>query len=343
MEKVALVTGNEGFVGAWVSLYLMRRGFKVYGLDNRTSLGDRLSDAIDLRSMIDKQFECDVCDFSQVKEIVETVKPNIIFNLAGQAIVPRAFKEPLETFRTNTLGTLTMLEVARQTQIPKAVICITSDKVYENNEQIWPYRESDPLGGKDIYSVSKSSAELVSRAFAKTHLADLSINVQTVRLGNVVGGGDWSKNRLIPDIMSSIPEGGKFYVRYPHATRPFQHVLDVADGIFKIGTAALKGTIVSGEGWNLGPRNNTYARVSEVIARCEENWPFLKIEQNPEPIAEDIHLSVEIAKFKSVFGAPQFTSQEALDFTIRWYRGFFDNRNSKELVEDDFKYFEGKQ
>lgn len=342
MKKIALVTGNEGFVGSWVTLYLLRQNFKVFGLDNRSSIGHRLADDIKLSERMEKQFNIDICDLHELKRIIETVQPEFIFNLAGQAIVPRAFKEPFETYRTNTLGTLSILEVARQTGIPKAVVCITSDKVYNNNEQVWPYRENDTLGGKDIYSVSKSSAELVARAYAKTHMSDSNINVQTVRLGNVVGGGDWSNNRLIPDIMSSIPEGGKFYVRYPLATRPFQHVLDVAEGIYNIGMAAYTNKISTGECWNLGPKNNTFAQVREVIEICEKHWPFIKIEQNPNPIAEDMNLSVEIAKYKSVFGAPKFSSQEALDFTVKWYKKYFDKMSVTDLVDNDFKYFEGQ-
>lgn len=341
MNKVALITGNEGFVGVWVTLYLLRKGYKVYGLDNRTSIGNRLSDELKLDSKLEKQFNADICDLNTLQEIIKEIKPEVIFNLAGQAIVPRAFKEPYETFKTNTLGTLSVLEAARLTQIPKAVICITSDKVYKNNEQVWPYRENDTLGGKDVYSVSKSSAEMVCSAYAQTHLANTGINVQTVRLGNVVGGGDWSKNRLIPDIMSSIPTGGQFYIRYPLATRPFQHVLDVADGIYKIGMAALENSIETGQGWNLGPKNNTYAQVKEVIELCEQKWPFLKIEQNPDPIAEDLNLSVEIAKFKSRFSTPKYESIDALKMTINWYEQYLKGANVSKLVETDFEIFEG--
>lgn len=340
-KKTVLVTGNQGFIGAWLSLSLLRKGYRVVGLDNRTSPGKRMADEIKLETQISRQYNEDICDLEKIKSIYTNEKPDLVINVAGQAIVPRAHREPYETFRTNTLGTVSMLEAARTTEIPKSVICITSDKVYKNNEQIWPYRENDTLGGKDIYSVSKSSAELVCGAYAETHLKNLDINIQSVRLGNVVGGGDWSKNRLIPDIMYSIPEGGRqFYIRYPHATRPFQHVLDVVDGIIKISEASLNRSIKTGEGWNLGPRNNTVAKVKDVVEMCQKIWPFLQIEQDQNRIAEDINLSVEIAKYKSVFGDPKYTSAEALDLTTAWYRNYFEKKPIHELIENDFKYFE---
>lgn len=340
-NKVVLVTGNQGFIGAWLALSLLRQGYKVIGLDNRTSPGKRMADEIGLENKVSKQYNGDICDVEFLKKIYTDEKPELVINMAGQAIVPRAHREPYETFRTNTLGTLAILEAARQTQIPKTVTLITSDKVYKNNEQVWPYRENDTLGGKDIYSVSKSSAELVVGAYAQTHLAETDINIQSVRLGNVVGGGDWSKNRLIPDIMYSIPEGGgQFFIRYPHATRPFQHVLDVVDGVIKISEASLARTVKTGEGWNLGPKNNTVATVKDVVEMCQKIWPILKIEQDPNRVKEDINLSVEIAKYKSVFGAPKFTSPEALDLTVQWYKNYFEKQSVADLIENEFRLFE---
>lgn len=342
-KKVALITGNQGFVGVWVTLFMKRAGWEVFGLDNRTSLGERLWDELGMNAKIQKQYVQDVCDVPALADIMKQTNPSLVINLAGQAIVPRAFREPFETFRTNTLGTLSVLEAARLTKVPRAVLCITSDKVYKNNEQIWPYRENDELGGKDIYSVSKSSAEFICAAYAKTHLNDSGINIQSVRLGNVVGGGDWSRDRLIPDLMNSVRTGnGQFFIRYPEATRPFQHVLDVADGILKISNAALEGRIPSGDTWNLGPKDNTFARVKDVVALCKEHWPTLKIDVNPAQIAEDLNLSVEIAKFKSVFGAPQFTSAMALEMAISWYKSYFDKLDIETLVQRDFDFFEAR-
>lgn len=342
-KQVALITGNQGFVGVWVTLFMKRAGWEVFGLDNRTSLGERLWDQLEMDSKIQGQYSQDICDVSGLVNIMRETKPNLVINLAGQAIVPRAFREPFETYRTNTLGTLSVLEAARQSMVPKAVVCITSDKVYKNNEQVWPYRESDELGGKDIYSVSKSSAELICYAYSKTHLRESGINIQSVRLGNVVGGGDWSKDRLIPDLMNAVKTGnGQFLIRYPEATRPFQHVLDVADGILKISNAALSEKIGSGEMWNLGPKDNTFARVKDVVALCKGYWPTLKIDVNPAQIAEDLNLSVEIAKFRSIFGAPQFTSSAALEMAINWYKNYFEKLDLETLIQRDFDLFEAK-
>jgi CDP-glucose 4,6-dehydratase len=340
MNKVALVTGNKGFIGAWLTKSLVRKGFTVFGIDNLSSYGDRLADKISLEKNVKKQFNIDICDLESMKAIIVETQPSLIINMAGQAIVPRAFKEPFMTYKTNTLGTLSILEAARQTGIPKAISLITSDKVYKNNDQIWPFRENDNLGGKDIYSVSKSSAELVCSAYAQSHLVGTGINIQTIRLGNVIGGGDWSMNRLIPDMMNAIQNDGQFYIRYPNATRPFQHVLDVVDGVIKISNAALSNKIKSGEAWNLGPKNNTVAKVSDVVNLCKNTWPKLKFEQNPDPVPEDLNLSVEIVKYKSVFGNPKFTSADALELTIQWYKKYYNSVSVEELIENELTMYE---
>lgn len=340
-KKLVLITGNQGFVGAWTTLFFLRKSWEVIGLDNRSSFGERLYDELGLDIKLKKQYNLDICDVEGLTNLIKLHKPSLVINLAGQAIVPRAFREPFETFRTNTLGTLSVLEAVRRSEISLAICCITSDKVYQNNEQVWPYRENDRLGGKDIYSVSKSSAELVVAAFAKTHLEGRGVNVQSVRLGNVVGGGDWSRDRLIPDMMTSLRSGGgNFFIRYPEATRPFQHVLDVCSGIYKIGLAAMEGAVATGEAWNLGPKHNTFAKVKDVVKMCRENWPQLSIEENPSKVAEDLNLSVEVAKYSRAFEPPKYTSDEALNRAISWYDGYFKKVPIKDLVENDFLHFE---
>jgi len=333
----ALITGHQGFVGAWTSSRFHEVGFQLYGLDNRSSYGRRMFDEAKLDRLFQRQFNEDVANFEVVNSVVQEIKPDIIVNLAGQAIIPRAFAQPYFTFMTNAVGTLTVLEAARNLGSVKSVICITSDKVYENMEHLWGYREIDKLGGKDIYSTSKATAELISSAYSRTHLASLDTNVQTVRLGNVVGGGDWSKDRLIPDLMCSVTDKTTFFVRYANATRPFQHVLDVVEGIYKIGMASLERKFASGDSWNLGPKNNSYAKVADVIDMCKAIWPEITVEESGSKVMEDMHLSVDVSKFTFHFGAPKYESYAALESTFLWYDRYLNRKVPLDtLIESEF-------
>lgn len=339
----ALITGHQGFIGAWTSFRFHEVGFQLYGLDNRSSYGRRMFDEAKLERLFQKQFNEDVANLEGVNSIVQEIKPDIIVNLAGQAIIPRAFAQPYYTFMTNAVGTLTMLEATRNLGSVKSVICITSDKVYENMEHVWGYRENDKLGGKDIYSTSKATAELVSSAYSRTHLAGLDTNVQTVRLGNVVGGGDWSKDRLIPDLMYSVADKTTFFVRYANATRPFQHVLDVVEGIYKIGMASLERKYASGESWNLGPKNNSNAKVADVIDMCKTIWPETTVQESGRKVKEDMHLSVDVSKFKFHFGAPKYESYSALKKTFMWYEKYLNRKVSLDgLIESEFTSYRDK-
>ena len=342
-DKKVIVTGNQGFIGVWLTYKFYKLGYKVYGIDNRSSYGERLFDKAKLDNIVTKQYNEDISDIEKMKLIISEIEPDLIINMAGQAIVPRAFEQPHYTFMTNAVGTLSILEAAKSTKNTKSVICITSDKVYENVSQIWGYRETDKLGGKDIYSVSKSTAELISSCYARTHLSENGINIQTVRLGNVVGGGDWSVNRLIPDLMNSIQQKTNFYIRYLKATRPFQHVLDVVDGVYKISMASLENQLESGDCWNLGPKNNSYEVVENVIAMCKTIWPEVKILQNENNIKEDLTLSVDVSKLKHRFGEPKYESKEAIQKTFNWYRAYYDgNTHLIDLIEKDFETYEDK-
>jgi len=339
-----LITGHQGFIGAWTSLRFHETGFQLYGLDKRSSYGHRMFDEANLERLFQKQFNEDIANFEGVNAIVQEINPDIIVNLAGQAIVPRAFSQPYYTFMTNAVGTLTVLEATRNLRSVKSVICVTSDKVYENRQQVWPYRENDRLGGKDIYSTSKATAELVSSAYSRTHLAGIDTNVQTVRLGNVVGGGDWSKDRLIPDLMYSVADKTTFFVRYSNATRPFQHVLDVVEGIYKISMASLERKHSSGESWNLGPKNNSYAKVMDVIDMCKAIWPEIIVQESGHKFTEDMHLAVDVSKFKLHFGTPRYDSYSALQKTFGWYEKYLNKKMSLDgLIESELTSYRNKE
>jgi CDP-glucose 4,6-dehydratase len=330
-----LITGHMGFIGAWTAVYFKLHGWTVYGLDDRSSYGERLYDVAALNTLVEDDLIGDVSDLTAWQDWVAKIKPELIVHLAGQAIVPRAYKQPYLTYRANALGTLAVLEVARLSETVRAAVCITSDKVYENHSDGNSFIETDPLGGSDIYSVSKTSSELIAKAYNTMYTVDRVLNIQTVRLGNVVGGGDWSINRLIPDLIHAARDGNSFSVRYMNATRPFQHVSDVAKGIFRIALAALDGSISSGEAWNLGPKDNSFARVSDVIELFKEYYPCIDIIDEKEKIKEDLNLCVNVIKYSNQFSPPRDSSFEGLHRALRWYQAYYAGTSPIVLMESD--------
>ena len=324
-----------GFIGSWVTYDYWKNGWEVYGLDNRSSYGERLYDKANLSKIMADEYLGDIVDASHWTPWLSKINPQLIVHLAGQAIVPRAFSEPCLTFRTNALGTLTVLEAARQQLSVKAVLCVTSDKVYENNNDGRPFVETDALGGGDIYSVSKSSSEMISRAYKIAHIGDRDLSIQTVRLGNVVGGGDWSKNRLLPDLIYAMAHEKEFRVRYMKATRPFQNVADVVKGISLIAASALDKGVPSGEAWNLGPKDNTFASVHDVIELFKKDYPNLMVIDELHRNKEDLNLCVSVEKYSTRFVSPRDTSLESLERTLRWYKAFDAGMDLVELIQSD--------
>jgi CDP-glucose 4,6-dehydratase len=324
-----------GFIGAWTALHFKQHGWSVYGLDDRSSYGERLYDVAALNTLMDEDLKCDVSDLAVWQGWLGSIRPELIVHLAGQAIVPRAYKQPYLTYRANALGTLAVLEAARLSETVRVAVCITSDKVYENDSDGHSFIETDPLGGSDIYSVSKTGAELIAKAYNNSYTVDHVLNIQTVRLGNVVGGGDWSINRLIPDLIHAARDGNSFSVRYMNATRPFQHVSDVAKGISRIALAALDGSISSGEAWNLGPKDNSFARVSDVIELFKEYYPSIDIIDEKERIKEDLNLRVNVVKYSNRFSSPRDSSVEALHRALRWYQAYYAGTSPLVLMESD--------
>lgn len=333
-ERSVLITGHMGFIGSWLAYSMAISGYKVFGLDNRSSYGERLYDIAGLDKIMTRSLVADVSDYESVASFVDHTRPELVMHLAGQAIIPRAFYNPRETFITNSVGTLNVLDACSSSEHVKSVAVITSDKVYENNGIGEAFSEEDPLGGGDIYSVSKSSAEFIAKAYKVSHQKK-PFNIQTVRLGNVLGGGDWSKNRLLPDLINAAVDGTEFKVRYLGAQRPFQHVTDVIAGIKKITEAGAQGVIASGESWNLGPRENSSATVSEVIEIFESDFKKLSIVPEQNQVKEDLLLSVKVDKYAGVFGDPRYTSHEAIKKTIEWYRDYYNGIKALDLLEQE--------
>lgn len=323
--KRVLVTGHTGFKGGWLSLWLSELGARVYGYGwpapTQPSLFELLGPAVFAGQRIE-----DIRNFSAFKAFLGEVRPDLVFHLAAQALVRRSYAEPLETLSINTLGTANVLEAIKQLELPCAVVVVTSDKCYENQSWDYGYRESDPMGGHDVYSMSKGAAELIVQSWRRAFFA---VNpklgpVATARAGNVIGGGDYAADRLVPDCIRALQSGQSIAIRNPAATRPWQHVLDCLSGYLWLGAkVALAGkSSPLADAFNFGPglqANVPVARLVELILR---EWPgqwHQVAEAAPAAEAKLLCLSIDKAA-RQLAWFPTWGLEQAIEQTVRWYR-----------------------
>lgn len=317
--KRVLVTGHTGFKGSWLSLWLHDMGAEVTGMalspQTPTSHWDRVHVPIHDRRL-------DIRDANAVQQAMDEARPEIVFHLAAQPLVRRSYRDPLETWGTNVMGTAHVLEACRRQPSVRAVVVVTTDKCYENREWPWGYREHDRLGGHDPYSASKAGAELVAtsyrQAFFQTSNAPL---LATARAGNVIGGGDWSEDRLIPDLVRALQSQQSLEIRSPEATRPWQHVLESLSGYLTLGERLLSGHTPFAQAWNFGPDKEGNRSVSEVIGMLERHWTDLSwhVSQQPRP-HEATLLYLDSAKAHTLLHwRPVWSIETALAKTAQWY------------------------
>jgi CDP-glucose 4,6-dehydratase len=319
-----LVTGHTGFKGSWLSLWLQKLGAEVtgYALPPPT----RPNHA----TLLDQSFTSisgEITDFQQVLDHIARHKPTIVFHLAAQPLVPVSYKDPIGTFTTNVMGTVNLLEACYRTESVRAVVVITTDKVYANEEWVWGYRENDRLGGYDPYSASKACAELVvasyRSSFSELRGAPL---VATARAGNVVGGGDWTKDRLIPDVMRAASKAKNIHLRgNPDGVRPWQHVLDPLAGYLTLGEHLLAGDPTAAIAWNFGPDPEVQWTVLEVMAELKKLWPEVEYDVSPKPrIHETERLILDSTQARIRLGwHPVWSIEQTLSKTVDWYRHYY--------------------
>ncbi len=317
--KTVFITGNTGFKGAWLSIWLLELGANVYGyalepkhqLDNFTAcnLADKLH-----------QTYADVREAKLLKAEIERIQPDYIFHLAAQALVIDSYENPLETFETNVMGTANLLEAAKSCANLKSIVVITSDKCYDNKEIVWGYRENDELGGKDPYSVSKACAELVTRAFYESFYKKTNIRIATTRAGNVIGGGDWSKDRLIPDIFKSARANETVEIRNPSATRPWEHVLEPLAGYLQLGLKLEESNEYEGA-WNFGPSTYIHYSVEDVVTEITKHTNVsFQLGTSPPLLHEANFLKLDITKAGSLLKwLPQLNFEQTVQFTVQGY------------------------
>jgi len=325
-----LVTGHTGFKGSWLALWLHEMGACVAGVALAPPTTPSHWDLLRLEI---PETRADLLDVESLQAAVSASKPDIVFHLAAQPLVRESYKQPAQTFATNVVGTLNVYEACRKVGSVKAIVGITTDKVYENREWEWGYRECDPLGGHDPYSASKACTEIASSSYrssfwplagyARTH----NTLIATARAGNVVGGGDWATDRLIPDLMrSAAASSGKAVIRNPESTRPWQHVLEPLCGYLMLGQRLLEGDTAFAEAWNFGPDDEGVHTVRDVIRRMHEVWDAVQVECRPDPNAphEARLLRLDCSKARTRLGwKPVWKSQATAQLTADWYRSWY--------------------
>ena len=335
--KRVLVTGSTGFKGSWLSLWLQMLDANVFGYALFPPTQPNLFDIAQVAGGM-TCFTGDVRDLESLKNVMTQHRPEIIIHMAAQPLVQYSYQNPVETYSTNVMGTVNLLEAVRHCDSVRVVVCITSDKCYENKEWFWGYRENERMGGRDPYSSSKGCAELIISAYrnsyfpAETHQRH-GVSLASTRAGNVIGGGDWAKDRLIPDIMNALMEKRPVIIRSPNAIRPWQHVLEPLSGYLLLAERLWERSEFA-EGWNFGPNDEEVKTVSWIAEYLTKQW---EEGGHWEPDSawhphEDTYLKLDCSKAKSALGwSPRLRLSTALEWIVDWYRGWRDGRDMRRV------------
>jgi CDP-glucose 4,6-dehydratase len=346
-KRKVLLTGHTGFKGSWLSLWFQSLGAEVIGYSLPSPTHPNLYALAEVGKGMES-IRGDVLDLEHLRRVVREHRPDIVFHLAAQSLVRRSYFDPVGTFATNVLGTVNLLEALRDAPKVQAVIIVTTDKCYENREDQRAYCETDRLGGLDPYSSSKACAELVTLAFRQSFFlgvkrGEAMPGVASARAGNVIGGGDWAADRLIPDVMRAVLEGRKLLIRNPHAVRPWQHVLDPLCGYLMLAEKLCEDPERFSESWNFGPRESETLSVSAVLERLSELWgPGLlwHFDDGPHP-HEARYLKLDCTKAKTELGwEPQWNLNSALEATVQWYKAQQFHQDVRSLTLEQIRCYQ---
>jgi len=343
-SKKVLVTGHTGFKGGWLSLWLKELGAEVIGYSLDPPTQPSFFRAVGLKNKM-IHIIGDIRDEKHLLSVFEKYQPEFVFHLAAQSLVRFSYKEPRLTYETNVIGTVSILEAIRKNKGVRAAVIITSDKCYENKEWIYGYRENDPVGGYDPYSSSKGCAELVVSAYRRSFLNpinqnDRKIAISSARAGNVIGGGDWREDRLIPDCIKSLSENKSIIIRNPDAIRPWQHVLEPLSGYLLLGAKMYEDGAKFNGAWNFGPSDSDLITVEEITKKIVSYWGSGKYKneisiKNPH---ETKLLKLDCSKARSILSwYPEYNIDEALSKTVGWYKMFYDEIGEDNLFEYTIK------
>ncbi|MEJ7925887.1 CDP-glucose 4,6-dehydratase [Sphingobium sp. AN641] len=317
------ITGHTGFKGSWLALWLSDLGAQVTGYSLAAPTDPSLFEQARVREVV-QHIEGDVRDGAALAVAMAQARPEVVFHLAAQPLVRYSYDAPVETYETNVMGTVHLLEACRRTPDVRAIVCITTDKCYENREWVWPYRENDPMGGHDPYSSSKGAAELVIASYRRSYFSgggDAAL--ASVRAGNVIGGGDWALDRLVPDIVRALEAGRRPLIRAPGSVRPWQHVLEALGGYILIAERMMDGDPEMASAWNFGPADDDSKPVGWIVERMLEAWGasgWDRPEQGEQPHEARI-LKLDCSKARSVLGwRPSLPLEQALEKVVEWHR-----------------------
>jgi len=345
--KRVLVTGHTGFKGSWLSLWLSHLGARVvgYSLAPPTSPSNF---AVSRVGELVNSIEADVCDLERLKNCVAEHRPEIVFHLAAQSLVRKSYRDPVETFQTNVLGTVNLLEAIRLCPTSKAVIIITSDKCYENHEWVWGYRENEPMGGHDPYSSSKGCAELVVTSYRASYFhpdnyPQHGVGVATTRAGNVIGGGDWAPDRLIPDILNAHARAEELIIRNPSAIRPWQFVLEPLQGYMTLAEHLFREGPRFAEAWNFGPREGDVLPVEQLVKMLSVHLKGgIRYRITPdEALHEATLLKLDCSKALAKLGwRPRTSINDTLSFTADWQNKLLSNEDMQAVSLGQIQLFQ---
>jgi CDP-glucose 4,6-dehydratase len=342
-NKKVFITGHSGFCGTWLTTWLLKLGADVcgYSLDPNTNPNHFSLLNMQEKSNL-KNWICDIRSLESLKHCIGSYEPDIVFHLAAEPLVKQSYLTPMKTFEVNTIGTLNLLEACRDVKSIKAILIITTDKVYENLEQGEKFKETDRLGAHDPYSTSKSCAELITESYKKSFY-DTNTLISTVRAGNIIGGGDWAQDRLIPDLIKATINNKEVEIRNPNSTRPWQHILDAISGYLLLGEKLLNNEKTYEGAWNFAPVNEEAISVKKVINYAKQAW--IKIQR---PIVASIETtqheatSLQLDSTKAWFllsWTNKFATQQAVEWTIEWYKEFYEN--NKIITMEQLEKYEG--
>lgn len=330
-DKKVLVTGHTGFKGGWLTTWLKILGAKVIGYSLPPENGK--SSFFETAKVQDNMISIfgDIKDFSTLQSVFEKYAPEIVFHMAAQPLVRRSYRMPVETYATNVMGTVNVFEAVRQTQSVRVIVNITSDKCYKNQEWVWGYREDDEIGGYDPYSSSKACAELITSTYRSSFFSmKRTVALASVRAGNVIGGGDWAEDRLIPDIIRALDANIPIILRNPHAIRPWQHVLEPLRGYFMLGESLWKDMGKYQGAWNFGPNQEDTLSVLQIAKKMIEQWGSgqLSTQQENDYLHESNYLRLDCSKaFIKLGWKPELNIDESLKMTVVWYLSYLKDSN----------------
>lgn len=339
--KRVLLTGHTGFKGGWLAFWLHRLGAQVTGVSLPPVTTPNLFDLTNIQAVTDSHF-CDIRDATALSTLIKKVEPEIVFHLAAQALVHASYRDPLTTFATNVQGTANVLDSLRSLDSARVVVAITTDKVYKNLEHAYPYRETDALGGHDPYSASKAAAEVIIASYRDSYLSKQGIAVASARAGNVIGGGDWSADRLIPDAVRAWQADQPLLIRNPQAIRPWQHVLEPLAGYLTLAQKLWRRPDLAGA-YNFGPHPQEAGTVELVIKLACHAYGagVTSYEADSSYLHEAGWLALEIAKARAVLGfTPKWALAESVRRTMAWYRAEQQGANPRKLCEDEITAYE---